>query len=158
MGATAADLIYERYADLLYRLAFTHLASAHDAEDAVADVFVKYLQSVPQFRSEEHEKAWFIRVLINQCNDMSRKKAVRIYTPLEEVADLASGTPTDSELLSAVHKLPENIRAAVLLHYFEGFSLEEAAVILQTSVAAVKMRLMRGRTMLKHHMKGENGL
>lgn len=146
--------IYTRYADLLYRLAFTHLSSASDAEDAVSDVFVKYLQNAPEFRDEEHEKAWFIRVLINRCNDLHRHKAVRAYTPLESVAELAAASEEDSELLHAVQKLPEKNRTAILLHYFEGFSLEEVASVQETTVAAVKMRLMRSRAMLKNHLKG----
>ena len=157
MGTPDTDLLYQRYADLLYRLAFTHLGASHDAEDAVAEVFVKYLQTKPEFRSENHEKAWFIRIMLNHCNDLHRKKAVRLYTPLEDVTDLAAAAPEDSELLEAVKKLPEKIRTAVLLHYFEGYCLEESAAILQTSAAAVKMRLMRGRAMLKHHLKGEHG-
>ena len=158
MEPLSADILYERYADMLYRIAYTHLVSAHDAEDAVADVFVKYLQTTPQFRSENHERAWFLRVLLNRCSDLHRKNTVRIYTPLEEAANVASASKEDSEIMSSVQRLPEKLRAAVLLHYFEGFSLEETAVILQTSAAAVKMRLMRARTTLKHELKGENGL
>lgn len=150
------ELIYTRYADLLYRLAYTHLSSAADAEDAVSDVFVKYMQNAPDFRDEEHEKAWFIRVLLNRCNDLYRQKSIRLYTPLESVADVASASEEDSDVLHAVQKLPEKHRTIVLLHYFEGFSLEEIATIEETSVAAIKMRLMRARSMLKSHLKGAN--
>ena len=152
------DIVYERYADMLYRLAYTHLGSAHDAEDAVSDVFVKYLQTSPTFRNEEHEKAWFLRVLINRCHDLHRRKTLRTCTSLDEVAEIAATDTKDTELLDAVMKLPENIKSAILLHYFEGFSLEEIAKILQTSEAAVKMRLMRGRTMLKKQLKGDMGI
>ena len=150
----SAEQIYDRYADMLYRLAFTSLSSGTDAEDAVSDVFVKYLQNPPSFHNQEHEKAWFIRVLLNHCSDLHRRKAVRAYTPLEEVANLSAAPEKDSHLLTAVQKLPEKNRTAVLLHYFEGFSLEEIAQILQTTQAAVKMRLMRSRSLLKNYLKG----
>jgi len=153
----AADTLYEYYADLLYRLAYSQLSSAADAEDAVSDVFVKYLQSAPVFSDREHEKAWLIRVLINHCKDLHRRRSIRVYTPLEEVADLAGTDPEDSELLHAVQRLPEHNRLAVLLHYFEGFSLEETAAIQRTTVAAVKMRLMRSRSQLKSLLKGADG-
>ena len=156
-GAPDTERIYARYADLLYRLAFTHLSSAADAEDAVSDVFVKYLQTQPAFLSEDHEKAWFIRVLINQCNDMHRRKAVRAWTPLDAVAEVAAAEEKDSGLLAAVQRLPEKNRIAVLLHYFEGYSLSETAQLLQTTEAAVKMRLMRSRSLLKSHLKGAEG-
>lgn len=148
------EMLYSQYADTLYRLAFVQLSSSHDAEDAVADVFVKYLSLQPSFKDGKHEKAWFIRVLLNKCKDMHRRKAVRAYTPLEDAAT-AIAAPEESKLLfEAIHKLPENNRTAILLHYFEGYSLEECAAILRTSVSAVKMRLMRGRTALKPLLKG----
>lgn len=152
------ESVYSRYADMLYRLAYSHLSSAHDAEDAVADVFVKYIQSQPLFRDESHEKAWLIRVLINQCKDQQRRSAVRAYTPLEDVAQIKSAPEESKELLQAVQRLPEKNRTAMLLHYFEGFSLEETAAILKTTVPAVKMRLMRGRTALKSLLKGGRGV
>lgn len=151
------ESVYSRNADMLYRLAYSHLSSAQDAEDAVADVFVKYLNSLPSFRDEAHEKAWLIRVLINQCKDMQRRRAVRGYTPLEDVANTSAAPEESQELLTAVQRLPEKSRSAMLLHYFEGFSLEETAAILHTTVPAVKMRLMRGRTALKPLLKGGRG-
>lgn len=156
-GTPDAERVYARYADLLYRLAFTHLASAEDAEDAVSDVFVKFLQNPPAFRDDEHEKAWFIRVLINQCNDLHRRRNIRAWTPLESVTHLGSAEEKESDVLSAVRRLPEKNRIAVLLHYFEGYSLEETAHLLQTTEAAVKMRLMRSRSLLKSHLKGAEG-
>ena len=156
-GTPETERIYAQYADLLYRLAFTHLASGEDAEDAVSDVFVKYLQNPPAFRDKEHEKAWFIRVLVNRCNDLHRRRTIRAWTPLESVDHLSGEEKPESELLAAVKKLPEKNRIAVLLHYFEGYSLEETANILQTTEAAVKMRLMRSRSLLKSHLKGAEG-
>lgn len=148
------ESVYSRYSDMLFRLAYAQLNSKHDAEDAVADVFVKYLSARPVFKDLEHEKAWFIRVLLNKCKDMMRRKCVRAYTPLDDVVQTAA-TPEESKaLLDAVLQLPEKSKTAILLHYFEGFSLEETAIILKTTVSAVKMRLMRGRTALKPLLKG----
>ena len=152
------QVVYERYADMLYRLAYTHLGSVHDAEDAVSDVFVKYLQTAPSFRSQEHEKAWFLRVLINHCNDLHRRRTLRVCASLDEVAEIAAADAKDKHLLETVMALPDNLKSAILLHYFEGFSLNEIAKILQTTEAAVKMRLKRGRAMLKDQLKGDMGI
>ncbi len=149
------DEIYSRYADQLYRLAFTQLSSQQDAEDAVADVFVKYLAAPPVFRDENHEKAWFIRVLINRCRDIHRRKAVRAYTPLDEVVGNIAAPEQSKQLLEQIRTLPEKYRTAILLHYFEGFSLEETASMLHCTVSAVKMRLLRGRNELKKTLKGD---
>ena len=152
---SSVDAVYSRYADQLYRLAFTQLSSQQDAEDAVADVFVKYLASPPDFRDENHEKAWFIRVLINRCRDMQRRKSVRAYTPLDEVIGDIAAPEQSKQLLEQVRTRPEKYRPAILLHYLEGFSLEETASILHCTVSAVKMRLLRGRNELKITLKGD---
>ena len=151
------EALYETYAHMLYRLAYAELASGHDAEDAVAEVFLRVLQAPPAFRDAQHEKAWLIRVLVNHCRDLRRKKSVRAYTPLEEVTALSAGEKEDTGVLSAVMKLQESNRIAVLLHYFEGYSVEETAKILRTTAAAVKMRLARSRSALKSMLKGADG-
>ncbi len=53
---------YEKYSTLLFRIAFLHLGSTHDAEDVLQNVFIKLIYNAPLFKDEEHEKAWLIRV------------------------------------------------------------------------------------------------
>ena len=60
IGKSDFEKMYDRYSGLLYRLALSHLQNAHDAEDAVHDVFAKYMVEPRAFKSEEYEKAWFI--------------------------------------------------------------------------------------------------
>jgi len=148
------ETLYTKYADMLYRLAVMQMRSCHDAEDAVADVFMKYMTYLPSFKDPSHEKAWFIRVLLNKCNDLHRRNSVRAYTPLEDVVNI-SAEFKETDVLEQVSLLPEKHRSMILLHYFEGFSMEEIAVILKTTPAAAKMRLMRARNALKPLLKGE---
>ena len=140
--------IYGRYSNMLYRLALTHLLSKEDAEDAVHDVFVKYINSPPLFFGEEHEKAWFIRVTVNQCHDIARKRRVRTHSPLEDAAEICAEMGA-GEVTEAVLGLEDTYKTPILLHYYEGYSVEECARILRISVSAVKMRLARAREKLK---------
>lgn len=149
---------YKRYADMLYRLAYSILLSKEDAEDTVAEVFYKYMRKAPQFRDMEHEKAWFIRVTVNHSRDIQRKRVVRSYTPLDEVLDLSSQEPETVSLFEEVLALPDKYRTVCMLHYFEGFKVEEIASVLRITKAAVKMRLMRCREMLKTMLEGEDTL
>ncbi len=151
------EKIYDEYADLLYRIALTHSANQYDAMDAVQDVFVKFASSDKVFSDKEHQKAWFIRLVINRCHDLSRKLHVRQYTPLDEVYDFPDEdsrlSPNVREILDG---LPEKFRTVLVLHYLEGFSVQETADILKLSVSAVKMRLSRAREFVKEkHEKGE---
>ena len=148
------EQVYEKYADMLYRLAYSMLLSSHDAEDVVHDVYAKYLIKSPTFRDEEHEKAWFLRVTVNQCHDFAKKQKYRNYTPLEEVVTLAD-TKEDLGVLPAVLSLEDKYKIVLLLHYFEGYSVEEVAFYLNLSHSAVKMRLSRGREKLKKQIGKE---
>ncbi|MBR4941382.1 MAG: RNA polymerase sigma factor, partial [Clostridia bacterium] len=140
--------------DMLYRIAYSQLGSREDAEDAVQDVFSSYMTSSPDYDSEEHEKAWFIRSLVNRCHDQQRKTSVRSHDSLEDHADVAAEDSAETSLAAEsmaqkLSLLPEKIRKVVVLHYLEGFSVEETARLLKTTPAAVKMRLSRGRAMYR---------
>ena len=150
------EVVYGRYADMLYRLALSQLAVREDAEDAVHDVFEKYINTQPLFKDAEHEKAWFVRVTVNRCHDLYRKRSKLNHDTLESVYDIGYTHDGDEpEIFRVVHSLPEKYRAAIVLHYVEGYSVEETAKLLKISVSAVKMRLSRGRDYIKDLLKGE---
>ncbi|MBE6700548.1 MAG: RNA polymerase sigma factor [Ruminococcaceae bacterium] len=146
--------IYSKYCDTLYRLALSHLLNKEDAEDAVHDVFVKYINSPFHFFGEEHEKAWFIRVTINHCHDMRRKRKVRSHSPLDEAHEIAVESGV-GEFTESVFNLEDTYKTPILLHYYEGYSVEETARIMRISVSAVKMRLKRAREKLKSEFSGD---
>lgn len=122
----------EQYADTVRRLCMIHLKSYHDSEDIFQNVFLKYVLSSVKFESEEHEKAWFIRVTINACRDFFRDFFRSHMVPLEELIHQQEElTPDNSEVLEAVLSLPEKYREAVYLYYYEGYTAVEIAHILK---------------------------
>ena len=140
--------VYDTYADMLYRLAVSILRSSADAEDAVQNVFCRFLDKAPAFRDSEHEKAWLLRVTINQCKDMMRRRKVRAWLPIEALTDVGvreRSTPT----LDAVYALPEKYKTVIILYHLEEMSIDEIATALSLSPSAVKMRLSRGRDMMR---------
>lgn len=153
---TDFEAVYDRYADMLYRLALSHLQSREDAEDVVQDVFAKYLGEAGKLKDAEHERAWLIRVTVNACHDFLRKKKYRTHVPLDEISEI---TAKDAEPLpdvfGMVAVLPEKYKTVIVLHYLEGYSVEEIGKIISISNSAVKMRLSRGRELLKKHMEKE---
>lgn len=153
--------VYERNADMLFRLALSYLQCSADAQDAVQDVFAVYLKKPQQFKDASHEQAWFVRVTVNRCLDLLRRKKVRGYVPLDEIAETIAQPEDERAALAAevagyLAEIPEKHRAAVVLHHLEGYSVEETAAMLEISVSAVKMRLSRGREALKSAMQKED--
>lgn len=151
------QVLYERYAGMLYRLAYAVLRAQQDAEDAVAEVFVKWITRHPAFRDGEHERAWFVRVCINQCRDFQRRRKIRAYTPLEQMSEVLAHAPSDTaSVLEDVLALPEKYKMVILLYYFEDFPVGDIAASLGLSASAVKMRLSRARDLLKRNMEGNH--
>ena len=68
-----AEETVRRYSDMVYRLAFARTGNTADAEDVYQEVFLRYLRSDPQFTSEEHRKAWLLRVTINCAKSFMRR-------------------------------------------------------------------------------------
>ena len=145
--------LYDRYAAMLYRLAVSVLKNREDAEDAVQSVFEKYVLAPHLFLSAEHEKAWMIRVMMNQCKDMLRRREMRRAAPLDEVAEVGVWD-SHSEVWDVLQKLPEEYRVPLILYYFEECRVEEIARALKLGASAVKMRLKRGRELMKKDLEG----
>lgn len=147
---------YTKYSDMLYRISLAYLCSEDDAYDAVHDVFIKFMDTSPSFNDENHEKAWFIRTTSNKCKDILRKKNIRNHSSLDEVNEISVSQNTAvSDMLSVLHSIDEKYKEAIILHYLEGLSAEETAKALDISLSAVKMRLMRGREILKSILEKE---
>ena len=113
------ERVVKQYGDMLYRLCLVALGSRADAEDAVQDTLLRYLQKAPAFASREHEKAWLLRVAANRCRDLRRFRLRHPHTGLEEVAGRCA-EPGDRTVLEALMSLPEKFRVVLLLHYVEG--------------------------------------
>ena len=149
--------MFERYTNLLYRLCYSILLVREDAEDAVQDVFLKYYRKQPTFADEDHEKAWLIRVAVNHCKDILRRRKLREFIPLSEVEELLAekeAEADDSGVLQAIFELADRYRIVMILHYLEGYPVKEVARLCGISQSAVKMRLSRGREQLKERLKG----
>ena len=142
---------YAAWGEKLYRLAAAYLGSAEEAEDVLQDVFVKLLSQKRPFRDGEHQKRWLIRVTVNLCRDRLRSARRHAAVPLEGRA--LAGREEDREILALVLSMPEIYRAAVHLHYYEGYAVEEIGGILGLSKSAVKMRLKRGKEYLRLEME-----
>lgn len=141
---------YNEYGNMLYKIAFLYLGNATDTEDVLQDVFTKYLCGKYRFKNSEHEKAWFIRVTQNKCLDYL-KKSGRKNECIEDVSATATYKNNDMEqdVISKVIALPEKYKSAIILFYYNDYTVEEISKILKISKSAVKKRLQRGRDILK---------
>ncbi len=131
----------------LTKLAFSYLKNMFDAQDIVSDVFVAYIASAPDFESDEHERAWLIRVTINKCKN-SLKKSSRLQR-LDDIVHYSPPRQEDIEVLSAVLSLPEKYRLPVHLFYYEDMTIAQIAQALGEKPTTIGSRLARARKLLK---------
>lgn len=143
----------DKFIDTVYRLAFARTKSPEHAEDITQEVFLKLLQCKNKFESEEHLKAWILRVTINLTKDLFMSSWFRKTEGLDE--NISVHIEEKSELFYALMELPKKYRTAIHLHYYEGYSVKEIAQIIKASEGTVKSQLHRGREMLKTILERE---
>lgn len=152
-----ANRAIDRYADLVRRVCMIHLKNHADTEDIFQTVFLKYVTGTTEFESEEHEKAWIIRVTINACKDLLRSFFRSRTVSLDDLLEQPDQVPEDHrEVLEAVLALPDKYRDVVYLHYYEGYTAPEIGTILHKNPNTVYTRLTRARDELRKMLGGED--
>lgn len=140
------EFVVEEYGDMLYRICFIQLRSEADAEDAVQDTYLKYVKKRPRFESEQHRKAWLIRVAINRCRDIIRFNRIRAVENIDNLALISSDEcESGDQVIKALMLLPKKYSQVMLLHFVEGYDYKTIAGIIGRSESAVKMRVKKGR-------------
>ena len=148
--------VIEKYSDTVRRLCMIHLKNHADTEDIFQTVFLKYVLSSVSFESEEHEKAWFIRVTINACKDLLKSFFRTHIVSLDEILDQPALLPPDNrEVLEAVLSLPSKYRDVVYLHYYEEYSAPQISRILNKNVNTIYTLLTRSKEMLQKKLGGD---
>lgn len=150
------DVLVERYGNNLFAAAFSVCRDPLDAEDIVQDTFLQYHMIKKEFENEQHIRAWLMRVAINKAKNVNLSFWKQKRISLEDyMATLPFESTEESDLFQTVMQLPEKYRTVIHLYYYEDYSVKEIGEILHLGESAVKVRLMRGRKLLKETLKEE---
>lgn len=148
------DLVGE-YQTMLYRIAFSNMKNRADAEDVVQEAFLRYMKDEKPIQNREHEKAWLIRTTIHICMDILKSSWHRKTVALDESSAAQAKNvwlpyqSKDDRALEAVLQLPVHYRNPIWLFYYEDYSIQEIAVVLNEKEGTIKTRLRRGREEIK---------
>ncbi|MBT9821820.1 sigma-70 family RNA polymerase sigma factor [Clostridium sp. MCC328] len=149
-----AEMILTRFGDSILRYAYTYLHNMSDAEEVLQDTLVQFLKTAPEFESENHEKAWLLRVAANLSKNRIRYNKLRETDELNE--ELVAEEREDlSFVWEAVKSLPVKYREVIHLFYHEGYQTAQIAKVLGRNESTVRSDLRRGREKLKEVLKGE---
>ena len=145
--------VLAQYGPTVYRLALAQLRNRCDAEDVYQEVFLKLLRYPGVFEDAEHQKAWLLRVTVNCCKDCLKKASRREVSLTDR--EFSSSPAEENEVLSlALESLPEQQRAIIHLHYYEGYTTKEIAFILGMNHSTVRSALRRACQKLQKFMEG----
>lgn len=149
-----AEMILTRFGDSILRYAYTYLHDMSDAEEVLQDTLVQFLKTAPEFESENHEKAWLLRVAANLSKNRIRYNKLRETDELND--ELVAEEREDlSFVWEAVKSLPVKYREVIHLFYHEGYQTAQIAKVLGRNESTVRSDLRRGREKLKEVLKGE---
>ncbi|MCL2632972.1 MAG: RNA polymerase sigma factor [Oscillospiraceae bacterium] len=135
------------YRDTVFRVALGYVKNIHDADDITQNVFFKLYKRKKAFITEEAEKAWLIRVAINEAKDLLKSAWKNNTTGLDE--SMVIPFSNDTGVYDYVKSLKPKYRTVIYLHYYEGYSSKEIANILRIPQSTVTTQLKRAREQLK---------
>ena len=144
------EQIVRTYADMIYKIAYRYTSNPADAEDVFSETFLAYFKRERSFESEEHRKAWLIRVTINCAKDLL---AERHYDEeLNEELVCEPGHTSQEDILTlreAINALPPGQKEILTLYYLNDVPIKTIAKILEKSESTVKVTLFRARENLR---------
>ena len=148
-----------QYADAILRICFIYLRDISQAEDAMQDTFIKAWRHMDAWKGGS-EKAWLMRIAVNTCHDYHRSKWFRhidMHKSLDELPpQMTAALQEDRELLSDVYNLPEKLKQAILLYYYQEMTLQEVADCLGVGRSTVHKRLKKAQQLLRGRLEGRD--
>lgn len=149
------DDVMERYSDMVYRICLTITGNAEDAKDAFQETFLRLVKNKDKITSEEHLKAWLIRVASNCSKTTVTSTWNRTTQGMDE--ETAGGEicyeQKENDLLTELQRLPKKYSVALYLFYYEEYSIREISAMLRKKENSIKTLLARGRTLLRKNLE-----
>lgn len=142
------DELIEEYSNMILQIAYQNIFNKSDAEDITQEVFIKLIKNIDSFKSNEHIKAWLIRVTINLTKDYNKSFWNRNTTAIDE--EIKYFDEEKQEVFKELAKLSLEYRNIIYLYYYQGYKINEIAVILSMNQNTVSSYLTRARKELKN--------
>ena len=150
---------YNLYSQELMNISYGYTRNRDDSLDVIQNVFYKFFIRGKSFSNLQEEKYWLIRITINECKDLLRKKSRVVILDEDTINSISFSKTTDEDdlkflkLTEKVEQLPEKYKVVIILFYYDSLPIKEIVKILNVSESAVKKRLERARNMLKIEME-----
>ena len=140
----------------LYRVAKSILNNEDDIEDAVSEAVLKAYKNIKTLKHEEFFKTWVIRIVINESNNLYKKRIKEISVDKEHFENIEINDDyRDLSLYNAINSLDDDLRTTTILFYFEDMKYKDIAKVLNVKEGTIKSRLSRAKEKLYNILKEE---
>jgi len=133
----------EMLTETLYRVSYSQLSQKCDRDDAIQETLLKVWSKRHTLKDIQLLQAYTVRILINECHNIHRKR--KRETLFDEMPQRISPPDEHADVHDALFLLDEALRLPIVLHYMEGFKLQEIAEILSLPLTTVKWRMAKAR-------------
>jgi RNA polymerase sigma-70 factor (ECF subfamily) len=152
------NAIAETYMDSIFRLALNYTKNYAEAEDITQNVLIKLYRAKTKFENKDHLRYWLFRVAVNECK-RTLLSPWRRNESIELLENAFTFDETESrEVFEAVMALPKKYRVPIYLYYYEDYSTEEIAKLLNIPGATIRTQLRRGREQLRDSLGGDENV
>ncbi|WP_370831516.1 sigma-70 family RNA polymerase sigma factor [Clostridium sp.] len=140
----------------IYRVAKSILNNEEDIEDAVSEAILKAYKNIQALKQEVFFKTWLIRIVINESNNLYKKRAKEIAVDKDHFKNIkVNDNYKDLSLYNAINSLDEDLRITTILFYFEDMKYKDIAKVLNVKEGTIKSRLSRAKEKLYNILKEE---
>lgn len=149
--------IFDLYNKDIYRLIYSYTLNKQESKDLLQETFMKFYKNIYKLPKEDLEiKKWLFKVATNCCKDHFKSfwKSKVISIDYKQI-NTSYIENFDSDFEDVLKKLNRKYRMPIYLYYYEGYKVEEIATILKENVSTIRMRIFRGKEMLKKEMEKE---
>lgn len=132
--------------ETMYRICYSQLSRSCDRDDAVQETLLKVWNNRRRLRDERHMQTWVIRILINECHNIQRNQKREFAKILSEHADFSEPVSESvTALREALFNLDKKLRLPIVLHYIEGYHVQEISKMLGVPKGTVLWRMSKAR-------------
>jgi len=143
--------LMELHKQSMYKVAKAYLKQEEDVADAISETILDCFEHLESLKEPQYFTTWLVRILINNCKNMLKKRQRFDYTDRAEAFEQSASAEDEKtrEFLEYLEPLEEEDRILMILFYVWGFRTREISELLKMNEATVKTRLQRGRTKIK---------
>lgn len=142
----------------LYKIAKTRLINDDDIDDAIQETMIEAYKSIKHLKNPEYFKTWIIRILINKCNYIYKKKKKHIISyeekELEKYISSEELETSSIDFYILIKNLKYEERIVIILYYMESYTTKEISKILKVNENTIKTRISRAKAKMKNSLKG----